>query len=110
MGTRKMRFTAVIGMCSAANLVTRTCSRCPAERRGTLTETNLDASETETTPQMACCSSGSLSTCAGVTCYGCGAADGCSGRRREVMSDDFDDLDDPEQDIGFTEGDDGCNP
>merc|ERR1712072_1529521 len=89
MGRKEMRFIAVVGICSAVNLVTRGCSNCPAERRGTLTETNLDASETDGRAIMACCNGSTLSSCAGVSCIGCSPADGCARRRREVMSDDL---------------------
>merc|ERR1712072_550829 len=102
---KNMRFIAVIGMCSAANLVTLKCEDCPVERRGTLTESNLDASET--TARIACCTNGSLSSC-DAECYDCSAPDGCAPTwRREVMSDDFDNL---EQDISLKEGSRWCEP
>merc|ERR1712100_531531 len=100
-----MRFFAAIGMCLAANLVTRDCSACPFRRRGALTEASEAASETS--PKLACCTGTSLSTC-GTPCNNCAPAHGCFVmRRRGVMSDDFDDL---EQDISLNERADFCNP
>merc|ERR1712093_46822 len=98
-----MRFFAVIGICTAAELVTLQCRDCPDARRGTLTETNLQEGA-----KIACCTSGSLSSCQS-DCSGCSAPDGCAqlNRRREVMSDDFDDL---EQDISLKEGEGYCFP
>merc|ERR1712100_966005 len=105
-----MRFLKVIGATAVCRLVTMDCSDSACTgRRDTLMDPGDGPFPGDDVP-IACCDPNmpGLQSCGTMCVLGnadCLPADGCARRRRGVLSDDFDDLD---EDINLTEGADWC--